>query len=84
MKVIQSYQADELHGCEYEYEYDAPKFPMMLMTPKMSPFFERMVMYEPCAFPGTGAAADAAVSRSCIFPVLPILSLVAYTVNTNT
>jgi hypothetical protein len=55
----------------------APKFPIILITPKMSPFFERMVMYEPCALPGTGAASAAAVSSSYIRAGLPILGLVA-------
>jgi hypothetical protein len=56
------------------------KLPMMLMTPKMRPFFDLIVIYEPWAFPGTGVTAEALVRSSCIFAGLPILSLVEYTV----
>ena len=59
------------------------KLPMMLITPKISPFLDRIVRYDPSALPGTGAAAEAAVSNSCILEGLPIFSLVAYTEKTK-
>lgn len=49
----------------------------MLMTPKIKPFFDRIVRYEPPALPGTGILSDAAVSRACIFAIEPIFGDVA-------
>jgi hypothetical protein len=37
---------------------DSRETPMLLMTPKMRRFLERVIMYEPCALPATGWARD--------------------------
>lgn len=59
------------------------KLPMMLITPNINPFLDRIVRYDPLALPGIGATTETAVSSSCIFDGLPIFGLVAYTEKTK-
>jgi hypothetical protein len=44
-----------------------------LMTPKMRPFLERMVRYEPSLLPSIGWLRAFAANRSYILEGLPIL-----------
>jgi len=55
----------------------------MLMMPKMIPFLDLIVRYDPSALPSTGATADTADKSWCILLGLPIFGLVAYTVKVN-